>query len=106
MTNPEAIAALYRIKAAATAFDETWDKVCEFFHAHPESPLFESFAKMETAALDMFALASGIHADAVNWFVYDNEWGNKAHGVLHGAVLIPMDSIEAFVAYESGEFQA
>jgi hypothetical protein len=100
----EAVSDLTRIKSLSDEFDNHWNTLCDVLQASPESPLFEVHARLLTECLDQWSHRYGIHPDATAWFVNEARWGeSKSNGVYHGAVMIPMDSIESFVAYELGQ---
>jgi hypothetical protein len=101
MTHAEAIRALETIKSESLAFDSNWEILCDVLHCSPESPIHEGFFKMQNLALDGFADKSGIHSDAVHWFVYENLWGAK--GLIakqNNGEPIVIGSVDTFVRFE------
>jgi hypothetical protein len=96
----QAIDDLNQLKKLSDEFDSYWDTLQDVLSVSPESPFFEIHGRALDAALNHWSHRYGIPLENTHWFVYDNKWGLKELGALHGAVMIPITDVESFVNFE------
>lgn len=65
-----------------------------------ESPLYKTISRLQDVTVIATADSIGIETEALDWFVYENNFGATGHVCEKDGVETVIDSIDAFLQFE------
>lgn len=92
---------LERLQSAHKNLHETLDSFFKMLGHFTDGPFSDAIFGMERAAIQATADSIGVEFDVLEWFIYENKWGNdKIHCQRDNGERVVIDSIDSFLQFE------
>jgi len=100
MTKEKFLIDIERLQKEYEQTNKQVDKLSEMFGSDLEVPLYTAMFGSLDLCTRLVSEKYELDLDAVNWFIWDNEWGSKKMPCLYKGQTVIVDSAETFWVFE------